>query len=595
MSTQDKSLGNARLSERASLTYVSKSDRVSMDLPDFGYGLDLIWDILSAYAQEHEIGLMALIGNEEVCFSKGMQIDRMRISGKTGEDSGEIFFPEDRIAIHYCARNATSAGRVVFSIAIKESAQGKFGEGVVANLSRLGLHLLLLGADFRSFRAFVKQLVQERDAVSGLIVDGLLILDRSGFLRYINEAGAAILKIKNREKLFGELLGFEPIISDIFETGRSYTDRRVVIFREGEEITLMDTAIPVVDDRRGVVSVVNIFRRQDSNDSQSPQGIRYSTGSHLSDLAGKSSAFVNMRNDAGRLAKMDENILIHGEPGTGKSFLAQVIHGDSNYSDRALLVIDCRKLAVVDFEERVFAFRTSEEWAGQWRLREDLMDPAVIGSIFFDGIDALPISSQIDLFAALSGYRQACAARNIISPKGKIRIIASMTSTADIAIQERRLHPKLSHIMSGANLLVPALRERLDDVNVLTQAFFSEKGCHDVKLPSKVRQLLKKQIWPRNVAQLKAVVNQLVEVDAHLHSEKWFMEKINELVKASAISTRSQRGDLERLSMQDAERQAIYLALRAMSFNISRAASALGISRPTLYAKIKKYDIEIRW
>ncbi|MFT4193011.1 MAG: sigma 54-interacting transcriptional regulator, partial [Comamonas sp.] len=389
-----------------------------------------------------------------------------------------------------------------------------------------------------------------------------------------------------------DLLGFEPVINDIFRLKQGYTDRKVIIQREGIKISLMDTAIPIMDELGEITSIVNIFRPVAPKQASAGQGIKIDHGISFDALKGNSIAFMNMKNDATQVAKSSDNVIIYGEPGTGKSWLARALHGEGENANLSMLTIDCPRLSVHEFENYFLNYKLLEQEQYGWIINPELLDEPKIGTLLFDGIDSLPISTQFHLYSALTTYRESFSNVPRNQHNVQARVIASVTDAMGIVIQEQRLHPKLHGFLSEANLTIPPLNKRGEDLLCYVDLFCAEAGTGERSFSERLLKFLLKQNWPGNLSQLKLVVRELLNGNLVRDSDRKMMRRVEKIMSLSAIPSHFFMQNFERLSMNDSEKQAIYLALRAMDFNLSKAAQALGISRPTLYSKMKKYNLK---
>lgn len=547
---------------------------------DFDYELNLIGDILTPVLGEYNFSLAIYDHHSNMVVSRGLVYIPAVLPESLKENSGVLSSSESHTHLLYW-RILPDQVDMFFVVSIKKDGCAEIDEKILSVVGRIGIHFFGQNILLNRFSLFLRQSIQERDAVSGLIEDGLLVLDQSGFLKYINEAGKKILRIDDAKRQFRDLLGFEPIIGDVFTQKRGYVNKKVVIRRGEEEIPLLDTAIPIADDEGSIVSVVNIFRRFSKAPSPVDQGLRKESGTGFDKLLGASILFQDAVEHAKQYAGLNEVVLISGEPGTGKSTFAQAIHGVDEVAHEGMLIIDCPVLSASEFKTRVLSCVTTQEQVGRWAFHPDIIQ---CRTLFLEGVDVLPVSIQLYLVQALKEYQK------IAGPK----IIMSTSDTMAVVLHEQRLHPKLLGILSRHNLELPPLRKRPKDIELYADFFWREAQVQESKrvtIPVRLCKLLKKQEWSENISQLKSVIHKLATAPRRFKSEEEYVQEVSDLVRLSAVSYQATRPDFDQPLIHDAEKQAIFLALQAMNFNVSKAALALGISRPTLYAKMKKYEI----
>jgi transcriptional regulator with PAS, ATPase and Fis domain len=526
--------------------------------------------------------------DEALVMSKGnlAVVDRLNIPEQPKLTDCGVFIQQERmVSWAHCV--TIDGAPFIFTITIDSALSQTFDSKAVLALCNIGINFLKQSIDVQLLQNKLHQEINERVAVSSFIGDGLLVLDCFGFLKYINDVGKRILCIEDSSLTFRELLGFEPIISDVFSLQRGYVNRDVSITVNGTPLNLTDTAIPILDGQNKISSVVNIFRANDTQvilPSHIKSCIPLVT---LASMKGRSAAIKNIKQFVHTASNSTEHILISGKSGTGKKYTAQIIHNKSKFSAGKFLTIKCDKLASSEFEHLIITSSSTSTETGSWRFHDQLVDSAEHGTILFDQVDALPISVQKKLLSALKHYETRCHMQ-LSEPPRLVRFIASTSDELQTIIREQLLHPGLHSFFSNQFVSLPTLAKRGTDPAILADFFYSETQPND-QIDPKIAKLLNSIAWPGNITQLKQVVQQF----ALLPKEQQNASTISMLCEAArAIDNASASftpHNFDELSKYEAERQAIYLALQAMNFNITRAANVLGISRPTLYARIKKY------
>ncbi|MCE9671492.1 FHA domain-containing protein [Myxococcus stipitatus] len=285
---------------------------------------------------------------------------------------------------------------------------------------------------------------------------------------------------------------------------------------------------------------------------------------------------------ARRAANSAAPVVIHGEPGAGKTLLARTVHARSPRALEPLVVVDCRLPA--EQVEEVLLGRASAP--GQPPVASALLR-ADRGSLVLQHVEALP-KPLAERLARLLARRTAPARQGGEEPVD-VRLIVTSTASLPVMTSKGGLEPALGRSLMGFELEVPALRERRADVLVLTEFFVSRAARRVSKEPPVLgpdaRRLLSEYGWPQNVRELELV------------GERLGLLYAGGRVGALQLPPEIQEGGAEGRTLQERvarlERDAISEALREAGGKKVRAATLLGISRPTLDKKIEEYGLTV--
>jgi transcriptional regulator with PAS, ATPase and Fis domain len=196
----------------------------------------------------------------------------------------------------------------------------------LASLCRIGAAFLTRTFDLLQQTRVLRQVVREQEAIIDHISDGLLVLDRSGVLRYLNAPGGRILRLDPATsvgRVFREIIDFEPLIGPIFSTGQGYVDRELQIRSKTFDLHLIDTAVPIVGEDGEVASVVNTFREMSRVKRLSNRLAGDRARYRFADVLGHSRAIKDAIALGRRAGRSDATVLLYGESGTGKEVFAQ--------------------------------------------------------------------------------------------------------------------------------------------------------------------------------------------------------------------------------------------------------------------------------
>ncbi|MCK4465740.1 MAG: sigma-54-dependent Fis family transcriptional regulator [Bacteroidales bacterium] len=287
-----------------------------------------------------------------------------------------------------------------------------------------------------------------------------------------------------------------------------------------------------------------------------------------------------------KVAPTDANVLITGENGTGKELVAREIHRLSNRNHEAFINVDLGALHENLFESELFghvkgAFTDArEDRAGRFEIANG-------GTLFLDEIGNLPLFLQSKILTAIQN--------KVITRLGSnhalqldVRLISATNKNLHNMISENLFREDLLYRIQTLQIEIPPLRKRPEDIGQLANHFLQEFVLKYEKPYLRMNQnaidKLEQHSWPGNVRELKHTIEKAVILcDSKIISARDFMFTYE---PASITS-----GKMLRLS--EVEKNTIIEALNINKMNLSETARKLGISRPTLYKKIKKYSISL--
>lgn len=296
---------------------------------------------------------------------------------------------------------------------------------------------------------------------------------------------------------------------------------------------------------------------------------------------------------ATKVAQYNTTVLISGESGTGKELVARGIHLAGNRSKMPLVTINCGGIPENLLESEFFGYRKGA-FTGADKDKKGLFEEADKGTIFLDEIGELPLSLQVKILRVL----QENEIRMIGDTKVKkidVRVIAATSRNLNDEVKAGVFREDLFYRLNVLPVRLPPLRERTEDIALLSQYFidrFNIKLGKDIKgiSPAAISILLKHN-WPGNVRELENVIERAV-----ILSEKMILLPENLPAELGAKTGTSRMDDFFKgFSIKAArkvmEKRLITRALEATGNNRTKAAQLLEISHPSLLSKIKAYNI----
>ncbi len=310
-------------------------------------------------------------------------------------------------------------------------------------------------------------------------------------------------------------------------------------------------------------------------------------------LLGQSPKMKRVIVEISKIANSDAPVLILGESGTGKSLAANLIHKNSSRRDKPFVSINCAAIPSNLLESELFG-HVKGAFTGAVSDKKGKFEAADKGTIFLDEIGDLLPELQVKLLRVLQG-QEFERVGSLVTIKGDVRVIAATNRNLEEAIASKSFREDLYYRLNVLPLVMPPLRERKEDIPVLLNNFikrFSDKENKSFKdLNEKIVNHLSDYGWPGNVRELQNVVERAI-----------VMGKEPELKMSDFTIGSGKRVDFQNenqtnspvTSIKDLEYSSLIKAIEKSSGNISRASKILGISRDTIYRRLKKYGIRLK-
>ena len=304
---------------------------------------------------------------------------------------------------------------------------------------------------------------------------------------------------------------------------------------------------------------------------------------------GRSEAIRPLRMTVNRVSTTDANILITGENGTGKDMLAHEIHRLSNRQEGPFVSVDMGAITETLFESELFG-HVKGSFTDAHADRMGRFEAANGGTLFLDEIANLPIHLQPKLLTAIQKRSFVKVGSNAPQPTN-IRLICATNRNLDEMVKQGDFREDLLYRINTIHLHIPPLRERKDDILPLAERFMQQYneqyGRHIESISPETAALLQKHPWYGNIRELQHTIEKAVIMAEGTELKPIYLE-LNNTAKPASLQS-EQKTPLQ--TLEDAEREAIQRAMVQFDGNMTQVASALGISRQTLYSKIKRYGI----
>jgi DNA-binding NtrC family response regulator len=329
-------------------------------------------------------------------------------------------------------------------------------------------------------------------------------------------------------------------------------------------------------------------------------------------IVGSSAKIQEVLRVASRLKDTRTAVLISGESGTGKELIARAIHFRGAFANRPFVAVDCGSLVPTLIESELFGYEKGA-FTGALKSKQGLFQSADTGSVFLDEIGELPLELQAKLLRVLQEKEVRPVGSNQ-RVKVDVRIIAATNRDLEAAYKNGTFRKDLYFRLNVVTVHVPALRERRSDIPMLVN-WFCERYAPgaDLRVSNAAMKALMNYEWPGNVRELENCVERAVALGngtlidlgdlppsiAALNSpaSRPVSESAPELVSDLAASAESSSGEgaaatpPSTTDLEDIERATIQRVFEQVKGDKALAGRMLGISRATLYRKLKRYNI----
>lgn len=324
--------------------------------------------------------------------------------------------------------------------------------------------------------------------------------------------------------------------------------------------------------------------------------VQHSIASTANFIVGRSAQSIAVQQNIELVAPSDISVIISGETGTGKEFVAQSIHKFSKRCNKPFMAIDCGALPKELAGSELFG-HLKGSFTGAIADKQGSFEIADGGTLFLDEISNLSYENQIKLLRVI----QERKIRRIGSNKDMsidVRIIAATNETLLTVVKEGRLREDLYHRLNEFTIKLTPLRERQDDILYFAEFFLNKANVSlekNVKsISPEVQHILMHYFWHGNLRELNNVIRRAVLLTAgDVILPESLPHEIVEInsTQINGAAVHDNVGLLKSIAWT-AERQAILDALERVKHNKSKAANLLNIDRKTLYNKLKLYNIE---
>lgn len=433
----------------------------------------------------------------------------------------------------------------------------------------------------------------ELNSLFGAISEGVLSWNSDGVITHINQQAGLILGVAPRAVLgrrLDEVVEMPERLLSADLAGGGVRDVEATLKVNGAPVDCLISLQPIYEGQERVIGCILTLRPIERVRRLVHRLVGARAAFTLGDVLGQSPAMQRVRHQARLAAKGQAPVLLRGEPGVGKTPLAQAIHNESVRAGGPFIALNCRaiphELMVSEFlgyEGGAFSGAVAEGRPSKFELADG-------GTLYLEEIDALSLEMQAALLQTINtGHVLRLGGTRPIPVN--VRIIASTSAHIERLVQEGSFRADLYYRFGVFVIEVPPLRFRAEDVPILVRQFLERMsrqiGC-EITVTPEAMSLLTQYPWPGNVRELESLLERLVTVDGRRRIRP---QDLPHAVRQCHALGETASTPEPVLSLAEMEREAIMRAGWAYRGHVTRMAEHLGISRTTLWRKMKEMGI----
>ncbi|MBZ5701714.1 MAG: sigma-54 dependent transcriptional regulator [Acidobacteriia bacterium] len=323
---------------------------------------------------------------------------------------------------------------------------------------------------------------------------------------------------------------------------------------------------------------------------------RVNTEESLGGIVGASAKIQDVLRMISRLQDSRTPVLIFGESGTGKELVARAIHFRGSLAQTPFVAVDCGSLVPTLMESELFGYEKGA-FTGAIKSKAGLFQAANGGTIFLDEIGELPLEMQAKLLRVLQEKEvRPVGSNDRVSTD--VRVIAATNRDLEAAYRDGTFRKDLYFRLNVVTVHIPSLRERRSDIPMLVHHFLDRYAPgENVQVTSAAMKSLLQYDWPGNVRELENCVARAVTLGDHLTIDSGDLPPAIRSEQASADGSGAAASDaaaLSTMALAEMERMTILRVFEQARGDKALAGKMLGISRATLYRKLKRYNIGVK-
>ena len=459
-------------------------------------------------------------------------------------------------------------------------------------------NMIYISFNEKKMEARVTSLMNQFKDVINSVNEGIIAINLQGGIANINKAAGELLglevKLKQGHHIKTLFPGFnlDQIIANSEVDSEQYYSRELVYNGPERKNLRLYYNVTLMYEEGRVSGAVISFKRREEVEELANRILKANTKSNFSGIVGTSTEISSIKNKMQLVAATDSTILIRGETGTGKSIFARAIHEESPRYNNPFVAISCAAIPAPLLESELFGYEEGAFTGARKGGKPGKFELAHGGTIFLDEIGDMPLEFQVKLLNVIEN-KTIARIGGVSFREIDVRIIAATNRDLESLINEGKFREDLYYRINVIPFTLPVLHERKDDILLLMHHFLDYYSGHLEKrivgFREDAREALLAYPWPGNVRELENAVEYAVNIEFDSRITRSSLpEKVLKYFSDSGVEGPE---DLDTLEIRAIK--AALLKYGRSTHGKEKAALALGISRATLYRKLKEIQSEV--
>lgn len=479
----------------------------------------------------------------------------------------------------------------------KKSVEQTYALGMIIAATKFIENQLLLLKDPKNSQVLTQYLSPAMETLP----DGLIILNLRNQITYMNRTAKRFLKLESNPLYNSSLWTIEGKreVSDAPGDQKPVHNYEIIVDELAKQNNYLVTRNIIMGQNFQEIGRLLVIRERKEFQERARKAVELNGRYTFADIWGESNQIKETIALAKRVAKTDSNVVISGESGTGKEMIAQSIHNAGLFASGPFVAINCAAIPKDLVESELFGYEAGSFTGALKTGRPGRFELANGGTLFLDEVSDMPLDMQSKLLRVLEEKRiQRLGGKRYIPIQ--VRIIAATNKNLEEEVEKGNFRSDLFYRLNVIEILIPPLREREGDIELLIQKFIEEVSQRLKKevtgVTSAAMAYLKDQPWSGNIRQLKNWMERAVSLtEASILTEEDFPRKkiCGKLGRRLPSTIKAEETTHPTTNLTELEVDMIRSVLKEYSGNVSLTSKKLGISRNTLYRKMQRYKIHL--